>query len=957
MPNLKRVHKYFYMKKILSIVLTFSVLSGFAQSPELIETVTKKGNEIVIPYQKYKLKNGLTVILTEDHSDPIAHVDVTYHVGSAREQIGKSGFAHFFEHMMFEGSDHVASGAHFKTVNGSGGTLNGTTNQDRTNYFETVPSNQLEKMLWLESDRMGFLLDAVTQKKFEIQRATVKNERGQNYDNRPYGLAFEAVSKALYPYGHPYSWLTIGYIEDLDNGNVNDLKKFFMRWYGPNNATLTIGGDIDIKQTLAWVEKYFGSIPPGPVVKPTQLPAPVLTNKRYASYIDNYAKQPLLFVAYPGVKMYDADIPAIDALTMILGQGANSLLYKNLVKSRKAVQANVFANSSELAGFIGMQILPYPGQTLAEMETLLQESFAEFERTGVSDDDLLRFKGNAESSFVNAISSISGKVSQLAESQTFKGDPNQIGRELAAIRRVSKEDIIRVFNQYIKGKPSVVLSILPKGSDVKPAATDNFTVARSNYTPPEYGYENLTYKKAVDKFDRNIEPPVGPNPSIKVPAFWQHDTGNGIKMIGAFNGEIPEVNILMSLKGGGLLAENAPDKAGLPTIVAQMLNEDTQTLTAEEVSSKLSVLGSRISITAGTEEINFNISSLTKNIDQTLILAEERLFRPKFTQESLDRIKKQTIQGMISSKAQPAYIASTVFNKVLYGVDNIRTYGLRGNEETINAITLADVQSFYDKYFSPDLTSVVLTGELNESAAKQKLAFLNSWTSKPATVSAPAPPQSNISPKTIYYVNIPNAAQSEIRLGYYTGVNYDATGLSYRMELANFSLGGGFDSRLNLDLREEKGWTYGAGSNFTAGKYGGQFAASAGVRASVTDSAALEFIKIMSRYRDNGITSSELTFLRSAIGQSDALAYETNEQKASFLYRIQKYSLQAGFIDKQNKILKTINKEEVDQLVKKYLDPEKMVMLIVGDKVHFLDSLKKSGYTLIELDTEGRQIP
>ena len=269
----------------------------------LVEKISKQGTEIVIPYEKYVLPNGLTLIVHEDHSDPVVHVDVTYHVGSAREEIGKSGFAHFFEHMMFQGSDNVADEQHFKIVSDAGGTLNGSTNRDRTNYYETVPSNQLEKMLWLEADRMGFLLDAVTQKKFEIQRSTVKNERGQNYDNRPYGLAGEIASRNLYPYGHPYSWLTIGYVEDLNRGNVNDLKNFFLRWYGPNNSTVTVGGDVKTTEVVKLVEKYFGVIPRGPEVKPVVVPPAVLATDRYVSYTDNYAKLPLLMVQFPTVQL------------------------------------------------------------------------------------------------------------------------------------------------------------------------------------------------------------------------------------------------------------------------------------------------------------------------------------------------------------------------------------------------------------------------------------------------------------------------------------------------------------------------------------------------------------------------------------------------------------------------------------------------------------------------------
>src|SRR4030081_2038919 len=263
---------------------------------KLVEEISKNGNELVIPYEKFVLPNGLTLVVHEDHSDPIVHVDVTYHVGSAREEIGKSGFAHFFEHMMFQGSDHVADEQHFKIVTEAGGTLNGSTNRDRTNYFETVPSNQLEKMLWLEADRMGFLLDAVTQKKFEVQRATVKNERGQNYDNRPYGLVFETASRNLYPYGHPYSWLTIGYIEELNRVNVNDLKNFFLRWYGPNNATVTVGGDVNSAEVVKLVEKYFGPIPRGPAVQKVVVPPVILDKTRYVSFTDNYARVPMLAI-------------------------------------------------------------------------------------------------------------------------------------------------------------------------------------------------------------------------------------------------------------------------------------------------------------------------------------------------------------------------------------------------------------------------------------------------------------------------------------------------------------------------------------------------------------------------------------------------------------------------------------------------------------------------------------
>jgi zinc protease len=811
----------------------------------------------------------------------------------------------------------------------------------------------LQKMLWLESDRMGFLMNAVTQQKFEIQRSTVKNERGQNYDNRPYGLANEAVSKAFYPYGHPYSWLTIGYVEDLNKVDVNDLKRFFMRWYGPNNATLTIGGDFDPKQTLAWVEKYFGTIPRGPEVKKTILPAPVISSNRYVSYTDNYAKLPLLYIDYPGVKIFDKDAAALDALSLIIGQGKNSIFYQSFVKTKKASQASINSVNNELAGDIAITVVPYPGQTLADMNAMVAASFAAFEKNGVTEDDLARFKGAAESNYINSMASISGKVNELAEAQTFTGNPNQIGKQLSDIQKVTKADVMRVYDLYIKGKASVTLSVLPKGSTLQPVAPDNYTVDQAGYKAPDYGYAGLTYHKAKDNFDRSIEPPAGSNPVVKVPPFWTAEMPNGIKMIGSYTSEIPTVFLSLNIKGGALLVAKTPAKAGLPNIVAQLLNDETTSYTAEQMNAQLEKLGSSIQIGAGADGTTFYISSLAKNLDATLSLLKERLFHPKFTQEALDRIKNQTLQGFKIAKTQPANIASTVFNKVLYGKNNVRTYALLGNEQTVPNITLADVQAYYDTYFAPNLTNVVVVGDVAEATIKSKLSFLDTWKEKQVTVPVADTTTQGVVGNTVYLVDVPHAAQSEIRIGYATGLNYDATGIFYKLGLTNYTLGGGFDSRLNMDLREVKGWTYGANSAFNSGKNGGTFVASAGVRASATDSAVMEFVQDIKQYAENGITPTELAFTKSSIGQSDALKYETNNQKAAFLSRIQDYNLKPGFIKEQGNILSEVTKSQIDELAKKYLNTNHMAILVVGDQEKITPGLLKLGYHIVELDADG----
>lgn len=945
------------MKKTQAIIALLLALSStyisFSQT-KLVEKVTKKGNELVIPYEKYILPNGLTLIIHEDHSDPVVHVDVTYHVGSAREEIGKSGFAHFFEHMMFQGSDHVGDEEHFKIITEAGGNMNGTTNRDRTNYFETVPSNQLERALWLEADRMGFLLDAVTQGKFEIQRATVKNERGQNYDNRPYGLGSEYVAKTLYPYGHPYSWLTIGYIEDLNRVNVNDLKNFFLRWYGPNNAALSIGGDVNPKEVIKLVEKYFSSIPTCPAVDKTIVPAVALSTDRYVSYEDNI-RFPMLQMVFPTTPAFHKDEAALDVLAQILGGGKTSLFYKNFVKNQKALQAGAYNSTSELAGEFTMTVVALPNTPLNQMEKMIRSTFEEFEKRGVNDDDLAQFKANYEASTVRNLSSVSGKVSQLANYQALAGDAGLLTKELASIQAVTKEDVMRVYQQYIQGEKAVILSVYPKGKKELIASENNFVAQPENYQAPNYGYDGLKYVKAKDTFDRSKKPATGVNPEMKLPNYWKEKLSNGIKIIGTNTNEIPAVTLSFTIKGGHFLSANDLSKVGIMPLTVAMMNEATNEHTAEQLSTSLQKLGSSVSFNSGLEGIYVQVNSLTKHLDATLAILAEKLLSPKFAQEDFDRLKKQQLEGIANQSTQPVAIADQVFDKILYGKESIQSYSMNGTAETLKNITLEDVKTFYQQYFSPSVTNLIIVGDITKNAIMPKLSFLTQWKAK--EVKMPVINQDRKSLKTkIYLVDKENAAQSEIRIGYATNLPYSPVGEYYQTYVMNYILGGAFNSRLNLNLRENKGYTYGARSSFSNTKIAGSFTAQAGVKASTTDSSVVEFMKEIKNYAEQGITTDELLFTKNSIGQSDALKYETPVQKASFLGLVLEYEQIDNFVEARKNTLKSLTQAKVNALAKQYLPYQNMVIVIVGDKKNIKSGLEKLGYEVVELDKSGVEI-
>lgn len=916
----------------------------------LVEKWEGNPDEFSIPFSKYELDNGLTVILHEDHSDPLVHVDVAYHVGSAREEPGRSGFAHFFEHMMFEGSANVAEGEFSKLLSDAGGSLNGTTNSDRTNYYESIPRNQLELALWLEADRMGLLLPAVDEEKFEVQRETVKNERGQRIDNVPYGRASETMMKALYPAGHPYSWPTIGWKEDLDAAHLDDLQRFFLRWYGPNNAQLVIGGDIDVQQTLGWIVKYFGPIPRGPSVGNLPPQPASIDRDRYVTMEDN-VHLPALAILIPTVYFDHEDEAALDIAARILGQGQASLLYQRLVQSGRAVNAYVSHPCRELACEMFFVVIQNPasGETLAEMETAIRETLHEFADRGVRQEDLDMFKEILESSTIFGMQSVAGKVGNLAFTQMFTGDPKRALEDIERYRAVTTEDVTRVFRKYIESQPMVVLSIVPNGHTELAAREQDYTAPEPPPRSADLDHHSPELRSFTDNFDRSVKPTPGYNPSVELPPVTDLKLANGVRLLAVANNETPTVTVRAVFDMGQ--RDEPAGKAGLANLTTGLMDEQTLRHTAAEFADARDRIGARLSVGSGDYETTVTLSVLNRHLDEAMDLMMELILEPAFTQEDFDRVKAQLMESLIQARKSGSSLAARASDAVLAGPTHPLSYPGAGLPSTVEGISLDDVKSFYAANIPAHLKGVLLSTSLpidETMAALGPLGALEVEENKRGPIDDLPP----IKGRRIYLVNKADAAQSSLRF-VHPSIPYDALGDYYKAALMNFPLGGTFDSRINLDLREDKGWTYSASTGFSGGPELGSFRFSADVNKDATLDAIKEALRQIEDYAQGGMSEEEFAYMRNAIGQRDALSYETPGAKLGLLGNVLRYDLPLDYRQQRNAILFQTQRDTLNDLAAELIHPDDLAIVVVGDAETLRPQLETLGLEIIDLNEDG----
>ena len=934
------------MKFLKHIFFNLFLLTALVSCKESQENVSET-KEFKVEFDKFTLDNGLQVIFHIDRSDPVVAVALTSHVGSAREIEGRTGFAHLFEHLLFLESENLGKGGLDKMsarIGGSG--ANGSTSRDRTNYYQTVPKDALEKMIWAEADKLGYFINTVTDEVLSKEKQVVKNEKRQSDDNQPYGHTFYVIGKNLYPEGHPYSWEVIGSLEDLQNATLQDVKDFYNRWYVPNNVTLTIAGDFDTAQAKEWINKYFSEIKRGEEIPKMEKQQVTLSETKKLYYEDNFARVPQLTMTWPSVYEYHPDSYALEVLANYLSKGKKAPLYKVLVENKKLTDGvDAFQYNSEIAGQFMIQITAFQDTSLQDVLNGVESGFAKFESEGISKADLDRIKAGQETSFYNNLSSVVGKGFQLAQYEIFAGDPGFVNRDVKNILAVTPEDVMRVYNQYVKGKNYVATSFVPKNQK-ELALTDSKLADVVEEVIVEGAEDTFdssigaSYEKTPSSFDRSIEPAYGESPDVNVPEVWKDKLSSGIELYGIENNEVPLVQFQIQLKGGMLLEK--AEKIGVSNLLADLMTKGTATKTPEAVETAIETLGASIKATASKESIVIFGNTLAKNYDKTMALVREILLEPRWDTKEFELLKQSTLSQIERQKAEPNSIADIEFDKLIYGENNILTHDNLGTKSSVEAITLDDLKGYYNSNFSPNIAKIHVVGDISKSAVTKSLVDLNKkWTVKNITFPDISNPVA-LETSKVYFYDVPGAKQSILQFGYPALAATDAD--YYPAMLMNYRLGGGsFASQLTQELREGKGYTYGIGSGFSGSNIKGTFSIGSGVRSNVTYESTSLIKEILENYGEN-FSENDLEITKGYMIKSNARAFETLNSKLNMLTNISNYGYNDDYAKQRETIVKGMTVEDVKALAEKYIHPDKMIYLVVGDAATQLKNLEKLGF-------------
>ena len=938
------------MKKIIS---TF--LISF-----LISCSTDTSKTFKIDYEKFQLANGLSVILHQDHSDPLVAMATVVHVGSNREKPGRTGFAHFFEHMSFTASENTPPGAHRLLIPTWGGQRNGGTSFDYTIYYGVVPKDAMEKLAWVASDILGFVINTVDEETLEGEIQVVKNEKRQRVDNQPYGHSYGIIQKALYPKGHPYSWSVIGDLEDLQAATISDVKEFYNEFYGPSNTTVVIAGNIDIDQTKEMVEKWFGEIKPSSSINEDPKPQPTsLKKSKKLYYLDKFAKLPELRIVFPTIENYHPDSYALNTLGDLLSDGKNSPFYKEIVEKKKlAPSASASNYSSEIAGQFSIRVRSNPNVSLDDVYRSIKTALENFENEGIEDKDLLRIKAGQETAFYNGISTNLNKALQLGLYNEYAGDPGYIGQDIENILGVSKKDVQRVYNKYIKNKNAIYLSVVPQSqpglvlseSEEAYIKEEKIVQGAEKQFKTKYGKSSTDFEKTPTTYDRS-EPPLGELPLIQVPEVWRGKLSNGIKLYGIENNELPLVQFSMRIDGGQSL--DADNKAGTSLMLGAMLKEGTKSKTPAEFEEAIDLLGSSISVSTDLEGLYVSGNTLAKNFDKTIALLTEMLTEPRWDEQAFGLVKNRRLTQIKQRKTNAQSVAFDALAKQLYGNNHPASIPIGGTESSVQSITMDDIKGYFKQNISPIVSHLHIAGNITQDNAERSLKILaNKWNGNkvkiPKITIAKIPSKSKV-----FFIDIPDSKQSAISVGTLT-VPGGSPEL-FKLSVVNNRLGGGMEARLMRTLRLEKGYTYGAGSFLRENTFQTPFYAYSQVRSNVTLESLEIFRDIINGYAKS-YNNEDLETTKNKLIKGNALRFERLASLINMLDTMSKYDYSNTYIQNEQEVLTSIGLDEARSIARLNFNANKMYFVIAGDAKLSLIVLKNwatgNQLFLIEKETE-----
>jgi zinc protease len=901
--------------QLATLVATASLAASPAQA-----------QEIEIGYEKFVLDNGLTLIVHEDHKAPIVAVNVWYHVGSKNEKEGKTGFAHLFEHLMFNGSENY-NDDYFKPFDRVGATgMNGTTNFDRTNYFQEVPKNALDMALWMESDRMGHLLGAVDQARLDEQRGVVQNEKRQG-ENEPYGKVFTTAFRNIYPVGHPYSWPVIGYMEDLEAASLEDVQEWFKEYYGAANAVLVVAGDVEPQQVLERVEHYFGHIPAGPPLTKQDVWIPDVEGV-HRQVMQDRVPQARVYKIWQMPEIGHPEATNLDLVAGILSEGKTSRLYKRLVfDDQIASDVAAFAFPLEISGLFGVIATAMPGQDLAAVDAAIEEEVARFLTEGPTADELERIVTTRKAEFIRGVERVGGfggKSDILAQNEVYLGDPGFYKTTLARWEAADGAALKAVANKWM---------------------------ARGHYALEVHPFDE--YSTTENTVDRSAIPAPGPAPEVAFDDFERFELSNGLRVVLAQRGAVPVVNLRMLVNAG--FAADQFSLPGTADLAMDMLDEGTANRSALEISDELSLLGATLETGSNLDVSTVAMSALKEKLPGSLDLFADVILNPTFPQSDYDRLQKQQLATIAQEKVQPVGMALRVFPKLIYGEGHAYSIPFTGSgtEESVAQIDPAGLKEFHASFFKPNNATLVVVGDVTRDELQPLLERqFKGWQSGDV-------PQKNIglvgqrSGPTVYLVDRPDSEQSVIFAGHVAPPKNNDREIA--IEAMNEVLGGSFNARINMNLREDKHWSYGAQSLLLDAEGQRPFLVYAPVQTDQTSASMAEIQREVSEIRgERPPTPEEVARAKDVKTLTLAGQWETASAVADSLAEMVRFGLPDDHWKRYPGQVRALSDQQITAAAEEVVQPDGMVWVVVGDRAKIEESIRELGYgDIVPMDADG----